>query len=270
MGNHSQQLSVDFCGLLKHWRQYRKLSQLDLALTAEVSQRHLSWLETGRSQPSRAMVLRLTEAMDVPLRERNHLLNAAGFTGVFTEKALDEPTMRPVLQVLQSMLESHQPYPAIVLDRFWNIKMKNEAADILFDIAGDPDKVWQAIGDNGEHNIALFCAHPRGLRQFISNWAEVAGPFMRRLKREALESGDPQIRQKYDEIEAAAGSDYPIDNGLEPLTPILPLVFNLGDLRLSLFSVISTFGTAQDITANELRIETFYPNDEQTRRFFAE
>lgn len=266
--NQSQQ-QTDFQGVLRNWRRFRKMSQLDLALTADVSQRHLSWLETGRSHPSRDMVLRLSEALEVPLRDRNQLLTSAGFAGVFSQKALDDPGMEPVLGVLKDMLEHHEPYPALVLDRLWNVKMKNAAADVLFSIAGDPDALWQAVGDSGEHNIARLTIHPNGLRQFISNWEAVGGPFIRRLKREALDSGDAQVMEKYLEIESIAGEiiDATPD---QSLLPVLPLELALGSLKLSLFSVISTFGTAQDITTDELRIETFYPTDTATAEFFNE
>lgn len=266
--NQSQQ-QTDFQGVLRNWRRFRKMSQLDLALTADVSQRHLSWLETGRSHPSRDMVLRLSEALEVPLRDRNQLLTSAGFAGVFSQKALDDPGMQPVLGVLKDMLEHHEPYPALVLDRLWNVKMKNAAADVLFSIAGDPDALWQAVGDSGEHNIARLTIHPNGLRQFISNWEAVGGPFIRRLKREALDSGDAQVMEKYLEIESIAGEiiDATPD---QSLLPVLPLELALGSLKLSLFSVISTFGTAQDITTDELRIETFYPTDTATAEFFNE
>jgi len=262
----------NFQGILKHWRGFRKMSQLDLALAADVSQRHVSWLETGRSKPSREMVLRLSEAMEVPLRDRNQILNAAGYAGVFTEKKLDEPTMTPVLSVLTDMLKHHEPYPAMVLDRMWNVRMKNKAADILFEITGDPDELWDAVGDNGERNIALLTMHPNGLRQFISNWDQVGGPFQRRLKREAMDSGDTAVMSKYAELEQVVGDLSDLDDGAisQSLLPILPLEFSLGGLNLSLFSVISTFGTAQDITTDELRIETFYPTDESTAKFFSE
>ena len=268
MGLQQQPRTSEFCGLLKQWRSHRSFSQLDLALRADVSQRHVSWLETGRSKPSREMVLRLTEALDIPLRDRNSLLTSAGFASMFSEHALDEPTMKPVLQVVSRMLENHEPYPAIVLDRMWNIVMQNKAADILFSVTGDPDALWAAVGDNGQRNIALLSIHPNGLRQFISNW-DVAGPmFLRRLKREALESGDQAVIDKYYALEKVAEHEMHDEAPNEPLLPILPLDFELGDLRLSLFTVISTFGTAQDITTDELRIETFYPTDDVTAAFF--
>ncbi len=261
--------NTDFTNNLREWRKLRKMSQLDLALAADVSQRHVSWLETGRSQPSRDMVVKLSEAMDVPLRERNSILNSAGFADLYANRDLSEPSMEPVAHILSDMLAHHNPYPAFVLDRQWNIKMKNEAADTLFDILGDPEQVWRDVGDTGELNIGLLTVHPQGLRQFISNWHEIAAPFMHRLKKEVAEIGDPSMRARYQQLEELVGE---IDNSdAKPeLLPVLPLEIDLGGPVLKLCSVISTFGTAQDITANELRIETFYPADDLTRKYFKE
>jgi transcriptional regulator with XRE-family HTH domain len=252
-----------FTDSLREWRRYRKMSQLDLAVAADVSQRHVSWLETGRSQPSRDMVLRLSEAMDVPLRDRNQFLNAAGYAPIYTESGLDEPSMDSIRHVLTDILSHHNPYPAVVLDRYWNIQMQNDAADRLFSITGDPQALWNAVGDSGEHNIALLTLHPNGLRQFIRNWDAIIGQFMRRLKREAIDSGDAKVMERYAQLE-----NYVDITDTQPpmqLLPMLPLELQVGELRLSLCSVISSFGTAQDITANELRIETFYPTDDMTR-----
>jgi transcriptional regulator with XRE-family HTH domain len=259
--------SNQFTDNLREWRKHRKMSQLDLALAAEVSQRHVSWLETGRSQPSREMVVKLSDAMDVPLRKRNSILNSAGYANLYADKDLSEPSMQRVTHILEELLSHHNPYPAFVLDRQWNIKMKNEAADILFEILGDPCQVWRDVGDTGEMNIALLTVHPKGLRRFISNWQEVATPFMRRLKREALESGDESMLSRYDRLKNHAGELIDNDDHSD-LVPVLPLEIDLGGPLLKLCSVISTFGTAQDITANELRIETFYPADETTRKYF--
>ncbi len=266
--NISAQTSFD--SILKGWRKRKKLSQLDLALAAEVSQRHLSWLETGKSKPSREMVVRLAEALDVPLRDRNQILNLAGFANLYSERDLTEPAMEPVQQILQEMLTHHEPYPAFVLDRNWNIKLKNDAAGILFEALGDPEKVWRDVGDTGEMNIALLTVHPNGLRKFISNWHDVGPPFIRRLKKEALDSGNTALIEKSRRLQDLAGEPEPIESTHPDLLPVLPLEIDLGGPILTLCSVISTFGTAQDITANELRIEAFYPADEQTRRFFSE
>lgn len=242
------------------------MSQLDLAVAANVSQRHVSWLETGRSQPSREMVLRLSDAMEVPLRDRNQFLHAAGFAAMYRESGLDEPSMESVRQVLNDILSNHNPYPAVVLDRYWNIQMQNESADRFFSIPGDPQLLWDAVGDNGERNIALLTVHPHGLRQFISNWDSVIVQFMRRLKTEASDSGDPEVMERYNQLESYV--EIADTRPSAELLPMLPLQLQLGELQLSLCSVISSFGTAQDITANELRIETFYPTDDISRAVF--
>ncbi len=256
-----------FTDSLREWRKHRKMSQLDLALSADVSQRHVSWLETGRSAPSREMVVRLSDAMDVPLRERNSLLNAAGFTDVYSEFKLDEPEMTSVKNILTEMLKHHEPYPAFVLDRHWNIKLMNQAATALFELGGPAKHAWQAVNDDGNHNIALLTLHPKGLRQFISNWHEIVGPFVRRLKCEAIESGDPELMTRYKELARYMDND-PGINLSEPLLPMMPINYDIGGVRLSLCSVISTFGTAQDITTDELRVETFYPADKATANYF--
>ena len=262
MKNHS----VDFTDSLRQWRKARKMSQLELSLAANVSQRHVSWLETGRSHPSREMVLRLSEAMDVPLRMRNHFLKTAGFADIYRESGLNEPAMETVKSILVDMLEHHEPYPAVVLDRYWNIKMQNNAANVLFSVAGDPDTFWTDIDDDGEHNIALLTVHPKGIRRFISNWDDIVGQFMRRLRKEAIDSAEPKAMALYEKlVEYVEIPDEPLS---QDLLPVLTINVSLGGLELSLCSVISTFGTAQDITANELKVETFYPANEQTAAFF--
>ena len=267
MSIQTQSSSKQFTHTLKMWRKARKLSQLELALEADISQRHISWLETGKSMPSREMVLKLSEALEVPLRERNSILNAAGFADLFTEKNLNEHSMQAFTNVLENILEHHNPYPAFVLDRLWNIQMKNTAADALFSMFGNPQEIWQAIGDNGQENIALLTVHPKGIRSAISNWDSIIGPFMQRLKREAIDSSDKDVIAHYESlVEHAAEVDYP--NAYQTLSPVLPIEINLGEIKLSLFSVISSFGTAQDITADELRIETFYPSNKTTTAFF--
>ena len=139
MATASQAIPQNFKSICRQWRQFRKLSQLDLALAANVSQRHVSWLETGRSQPSREMVVRLSDAMEIPLRERNVLFQSAGYATTYSESKLDEPAMAPVLDALNHVLLHHEPLPAVVIDRLWNIVRKNAAADLLFSIDGDPE-----------------------------------------------------------------------------------------------------------------------------------
>lgn len=256
---------------LRDWRKQRRMSQLDLALIADVSQRHISWLETGKSRPSRDMVIKLCDAMDVPLRDRNPLLNNAGFASLYSHKALDEPSMVPITKLLQTILTHHDPLPAYVIDRYWNIKMQNNASKTMFEVAGDPNLLWNAVGDNGQRNIALLTVHPNGLRNIIQNWADIAGPFMLRLKNEMLDSDDPLLQQRYEQLENyCSDTDLMATHVDEHVLPVLPIRFEMGEKILSLYSVISTLGTAQDITANELRIETFYPCDTLTENFFTQ
>lgn len=260
--------ATDFQAVCRRWREHRRLSQLDLALAANVSQRHLSWLETGKSKPSREMVVRLAEAMAVPLRERNVMLRAAGFTPAYRETAIDEPVMAPVLDALERMLSHHEPLPAVVVDRAWNVVRRNEAAALLLGIGGEPEAMLEAIGCGDVFNLALATLHPRGLRPFIANWDEAAPAFVRRLQQEALSSGDIELQARFAEYIAIAD----VPDTTEPVTggllPVLPLEIRMGDLELSLFSVIATFGTPQDVTTDELRIEAFYPTDDATRAFF--
>ncbi len=264
----TQAAAQAFPSICRQWRQVRKLSQLDLALEANVSQRHVSWLETGRSQPSRDMVVRLSDAMEIPLRERNAFLNAAGFAAAYAESPLDDASMAPVLDALTRVLKHHDPFPALVVDRFWTVKLKNKAADLLLNVAGDPEETLARIGSKGEFNLLLLTVHPEGLRQYISNWDQVAPSFIRRLKSEAAASGDPELQARFAQVIelAAVPDDTPLVS--EKLLPVLPLELDINGLKLSLFSVISTFGTPQDITTDELRIEAFYPTDENTDAFF--
>jgi transcriptional regulator with XRE-family HTH domain len=258
----------NFKSICRQWRRFRKLSQLELALAANVSQRHVSWLETGRSLPSREMVVRLSEAMEIPLRERNALLKSAGYSAAYNETGLDEPSMAPVLGALQRVLQHHDPLPALVVDRFWTVRMKNRAADMLFNVGGDPAAMLQRIGADGEFNLALLTLHPQGMRPFIANWEQAAPAFVRRLKSEAVASGDPSVQARYARYIELAGPMDDNDPHMESLLPVLPLELNINGLALSLFSVISTFGTPQDVTTDELRIEAFYPTNDETERFF--
>lgn len=258
----------EFPAHCRQWRLHRKLSQLELAMEANVSQRHISWLETGRSKPSREMVIRLSQALDIPLRERNTLLQAAGFAAVYSERSLQEPDMAPVLDALNRVLEHHNPLPAIVVDRFWNIVMKNEAAELLFSLAEPGEQFLQDMGEQALQNLAALTLHPDGIRSFISNWEQAAPEFIRRLKREATSSSDTRHLEWLQKLLDLAEPIPEPDLAEEQLLPVLPLVLQRDDLQLSLFSVISSFGTAQDVTAEELRVETFYPGDSATEEFF--
>jgi len=256
-----------FSQALKEWRKLRKMSQLDLACEADISQKHISWMETGKSQPSRSMVVKLIDALKVPLRQRNQFLKAAGFSELYTQNTLDDDIMQPVNQVLDMVLMHHMPYPAFVLDRLWNIKKQNAAADALFAMAGGEQTLWNAIGDLGKRNIALLSIHPNGIRQMITNWEQLKVPFMLRIKREAFEQMDQEAIAQYELFSQYVELD-DASLSMQPMIPVLPLTLKISEQELNLFSVISNFGTAQDITASEMKIETFYPGDKQTVDFF--
>jgi transcriptional regulator with XRE-family HTH domain len=251
--------------LLKTWRQRRRFSQLELSLSCRVSQRHLSFLESGRSAPSRSMILQLCEALDVPLRERNSWLLSGGFAPAFTSHRLDDPQMLQVLAAVERMLSGHEPFPALAVDRAWNVRLSNRSFDRLVAMLGED--AWARTG-SGDHNLMRLLFHPCGIRPFIANWAS-AGPLVwHRAEREAEALGGHEMAALLDELRAFQDSDTLDCAESPPLVPVLPLVIERDGVRISLFSVISTFGTAQDVTADELRIESFFPADEATEALF--
>ncbi len=261
--------SIDFAARLKQWRNFRRVSQLELALNASVSQRHLSWLETGKSQPSRQMVMQLAEALAVPLRERNSLLVSAGFAPIYSELPIEAEVMEPVQAALSAMLDHHEPMPAFVLNRRWHLLMANKAAHRLFAMLGKPERIWKAVDPTGQQSLARLTLHKEGLRPMIVNWSTAMPMFVNRLKREALASGIQAEREDLDELLALLDQqDLDGLNDVDTLLPVLPLVLAVGGRRLSMFSVISSFGTAQDITVDELRVEMFFPSDDETRACF--
>lgn len=253
--------ALGFPGLLRDWRRRRRLSQLDLSLTAGISQRHLSYLETGRSKPSRDMVLLLSEALDVPLRERNGWLFAAGFAPLFRARGLDEPEMAQVLGAVRMMLQGHEPFPALAVDRAWNVRLSNEAfARLVGLLSGEP-----GMPPGGpELNLLRLFFLPTGIRRSVANWGAIAPLLWQRACREAEASGGQDLQAVLAEVAPALENDAFAARREAPLFPVLPLVLQAGGATLSLFSVIATFGTAQDVTADELRIESFFPADAAT------
>tara|TARA_R110000868_G_scaffold159618_4_gene388594 strand:+ start:8928 stop:9785 length:858 start_codon:yes stop_codon:yes gene_type:complete len=256
---------------LRSWRQKRRLSQLDLALDAGVSQRHVSYLESGRAKPSRAMILQLSETLDVPLRERNDWLTAAGFAPVFKTRPLDDPQMAQVMGAVQMMLANHAPFPAIAIDRAWNIRLSNAPFDMMTSMFGDG--LWANVGGemrNGEitRNLMRMFFHPQGIRPFVTNWKAVAPLLWHRASREADALGGQEMKRVLGDL-----AQYQDDDTLwaaedASLVPVLPLDIEKDGARISLFTVIATFGTAQDVTADELRIESLFPADEATGQLF--
>ena len=255
-----------FARLLKSWREARKCSQLDLALSSRISQRHVSFMESGRARPSRDMVLQLSEALEIPLRERNTLLTAAGFAAMYRETDLKSPAMAPVREALQLMLDHQEPNPVSVVDRAWNVLMINRAMLRVFSLAGDPTKLWERVCGNGPHNVLKMTFHPDGFRPYIVNFDEAAPVLLNRTRREAAATGSEPLLKLLEEILAYPGipDAWRAPSFETPPPPVLPLELAKGELRLKLFSMITTFGTPQDITTDELRVESFFPADEAT------
>jgi len=251
--------------LLKSWRQKRRLSQLDLALSSGVSQRHVSFLESGRARPSRSMILQLSEALEVPLRERNAWLTAAGFAALFRARPLDDPHMAQVMNAVRMMLANHEPFPAVAIDPAWNIRLSNRPFDLMTALLGDD--LWRRVG-GAERNLMRLFFHPDGIRPFVTNWAAIAPLLWRRAQREAEALGGHDMKQVLAELGRFQDAETLRAAVDAALVPVLPFEIEKGGLRVSLFAVIATFGTAQDVTADELRIESLFPADAATETLF--
>ena len=246
--------------LLREWRQRRRMSQLDLALEAEVSTRHLSFVESGRAQPSREMVLNLAERLEVPLRERNVLLVAAGFAPVFRERTLQDPALASARKAIDLVLQGHEPYPALAVDRHWNMAASNSAAARLA-AGADPSLLEPPV------NVLRLSLHPKGMAPRIANLNEWRGHLLERLRRQTEVSADAVLVELLEELQAYPGasgvSKKPAANAeLAGVVVPLQLVTEAG--TLSFFSTTTVFGTPVDITLSELALECFYPADAAT------
>jgi transcriptional regulator with XRE-family HTH domain len=245
-------------GLIRDWRQRRRLSQLDLALEAEISTRHLSFVETGRARPSRELVLHLAEQLQVPLRERNTLLLAAGYAPQYAETPLDRPEMAAVRRALDRLLEGHEPFPALAVGRRWEIVATNRAAGALLE-GVSPELLAAPV------NALRVALHPAGLARRIINFDEWSEHLLSRLRRQVAASGDSALADLERELRTFPGVGAAAGTGPSPQLYV-PLVLRTeaGDLRF--LSTISTFGTALDITVADLSIESFFPADESTAK----
>lgn len=244
---------------LRRWRQHRRLSQLELATTAEVSQRHLSFLENGRSRPSPEMVEHLAIALDVPLRARNALLNAAGFADLYTEQPLDGPALSQIRECLETLVEAHEPYPAYVVDRCWNLLIANTAAARLTGLLLPTAAALEHAG-----NTLRLALHPDGARERITNWEQVAAALVERLAAECgADPTDAELAALLAEVTAYPGiADLPsTGRGADLITA---LRIDTGDAELRLITTISSLAAASDVTLDELRLETLLPADAET------
>jgi transcriptional regulator with XRE-family HTH domain len=245
---------TQFGDLLRDWRQRRRMSQLDLALAADVSSRHVSFVETGRSAPTRAMVLRLATALDVPAREQNHLLVAAGLSPAYAERSLDDPDMAAVRDGVDRVLAAYDPFPCLAVDRGWHVLRFNPGAMVLL------DGVAAHLLD--EPNALRIALHPDGLAPRIRNLAEWRHHLVSRLRREVAAGGPQQLSSLLAEINSYPGG---FTNTRDLGGVAVPLELYTTDGRLLTFlSTVTTFGTALDLTAAELSIEAFLPADDAT------
>jgi transcriptional regulator with XRE-family HTH domain len=257
-----------FDARLRWWRGRRGLSQLDLAGAAGVSQRHLSFLESGRTAPSQEMVLRLAAALDLPLREQNGLLLAAGYAPVWRESDLTAPELAQVNGALDHMLEQQEPFPAFVVDRRWKLLRANAGAARLTEFLIGPPPADPAPGD--APNLADALVSPDGLRPFIVNWEEVTLHFLRGVQADASADGTPEtaalLKRLLSYPDVPTLSQMPTLEA--PPAPVLAIHFRKDATSLRLFTTIATLGTPQDVTVQEIRIECFFPADEETAHTF--
>ncbi|MGJ7490467.1 helix-turn-helix domain-containing protein [Variovorax sp. ZT4R33] len=245
---------------LRHWRQRRRLSQLDLAQEAEVSTRHLSCVETGRAAPSREMVLRLTERLGVPLRERNALLVAAGFAPMYRQRTLDDPALAAARRAVDLVLKGHEPYPALAIDRHWQLVAANRIVPLLMAGAA-PELLVPPV------NVLRLSLHPQGLAPRIINLAQWRAHLLERLQQQIAATGDPVLQALHDELAAypvpVPGHDAPSSGG-ELAGVVVPFQLATESGVLSFISTTTIFGTPVDVTLQELAVESFFPADAQT------
>jgi len=247
--------------LLREWRTRRRRTQLELALDAGISARHLSFVETGRSTPSPEMVLLLAERLDVPFRERNRLLLAAGYAPAFPERSLHEPEMAPVREALDVILTAHEPYPAVVVDRGWNMVAANSAMAAIGAWI-DPELLRPPV------NVMRAGLHPQGLARWTLNLGEVRGYFLGRLERQVATTGDADLAALLKEVAGYPSPEYEHDPAYEAaaaqiLTPLMRMRGPHGE-ELSFFATVATFGTALEVTTSELSVELTFPADAAT------
>jgi len=256
---------VPFGTLLRQWRTHRRLSQLELSSETTISTRHLSFVETGRSQPSRQMVLRIAEHLDIPLRERNRMLLAAGLAPHYPENNLAAPELAPARTAVREVLDAHQPYPALAVDRTWNVVDANAAVSVLTQVASP------TLLADPPLNALRLTLHPEGMAPHIVNLGQWRATVLGGLFRSAHARADADMLALYDELAAYPGDGHCGDpSPTDPGTIYVPLHLRVGETDLSFLAIIATFGTALDITLSELAIESFFPANPATAAYLRE
>lgn len=251
--------------MIREWRQRRRMSQLDLAIDAEISQRHLSFVESGRAKPSREMVLKLAEHMAVPLRQRNKLLMAAGFAPSYGERSLDDPTLKPALSAVELVLKGHEPCPAIAVDKGWNMVLANASiAPFLVGIE-EPSLLEPPV------NVLRLSLHPKGLAPRIVNLDLWRTHLIERLRLQIDASADPALEELERELSSYPGRSRGSGQSWDAAANVaVPLQLRMEDRILSFISTITIFGTPLDVTLSELAVESFFPADAETGAFLRE
>ncbi len=245
---------------LRAWRVRRRLSQLDLAIQADVSTRHLSFVETGRSKPTSQMILRLSEQLDVPLRDRNELLLAGGYAPAYPAGGLDGPELASIRETLRRVLTGHEPNPAVVVDQHWNLVDANQSVGLFLEDAA-PDLLMPPI------NVLRASLHPKGMAPRIINLGQWRAHLLSRLRRQFAATADPSLSDLYDELRAYPSNQPEPDLVPGPGDVAVPLRYRYDDTELSFVSITAVFGTPLDVTVAELAIEAFYPANEETSTF---
>lgn len=263
------QPSNDLGLLLRHWREIRGASQLGLALDAGISQRHLSFIESGRSVPSRHALTSIVQSLDVPLRERNAVFLAAGYAPVYSEAAWDAKEMQGITRALDRMLRQHDPFPAIVMDRYWNVLTTNASSPRFFGSFID------MTARTGPRNMLHLIFDPKGMRPFVVDWETVAQSLVQRVHRESVGGVlDERSRSLLNELFAYPGVDpswrLRRSAGSAPNLPMVPIGFRKHDKTLKYFSMVASVGAPQSVAAQELRIECMFPADEETEDLHGE
>ena len=267
-----EQYFSDFSAALRYWRRKRGYSQLQLSGMGVVSQRHISFLESGRSQPSRELILKLGVLLEIPLRQRNIMLLAAGFAPAYQERRLSDPELATVRHALELMLAQQAPYPALVVDRLWNLHMSNAPAAHLMQWLLDLPP-GQSLPGDGAINVIRLMLEPGALRPFLVNWREVGADMLNWIQREAMSDGPASpATQLLGELLPLVREDTCDENHVPERhsLPFLPVSLSKDGVELNLFTTIATLGTPRDVTVHELRVESFFPADEATAEWFRE